>query len=168
MPRYSSLTYHTASDSIFIADPEAYALRDPGIRAPFFIFGDPPKAAEEANTLTNFYVLSNLHQLHCVNMIRMRYNQVVYDAEKVTPLSESPLNADWITHLEHCFEYLRLSITCGDYMVLESDSPPGSPEDYWKDGLSWGVVHSCIDWDRLIGFQTQQVVAYNKTWSERS
>jgi hypothetical protein len=97
----------------------------------------------------------------------MRYNQVVYDAEKVTPLSESPLNADWITHLEHCFEYLRLSITCGDYMVLESDSPPGSPGDYWKDGLSWGVVHSCIDWGQLIEFQTQ-VVAYNKTWSERS
>ncbi|OMP89349.1 hypothetical protein BK809_0006073, partial [Diplodia seriata] len=106
-----------------------------------------------------------LHQLHCVNMIRKRYNTLVYSRDAVDPLADTPIDADWITHLEHCFEYLRLSITCGDYMVFETDSPPGSPEEYWKDGLSWGVVHSCMDWERLMVFQEEQVALYNSTWS---
>lgn len=98
-------------------------------------------------------------------MIRMRYNALVYHPDTTDPLAKTPIDEDWITHLEHCFEYLRLSVTCADYLTFESDSPPGSPEEYWKDGLSWGVVHSCVDWDALMGWQRRQVVAYNATWS---
>lgn len=97
-------------------------------------------------------------------MIRKRYNALVYDADNTQPLADTPIDRDWIDHLEHCFEYLRLSIQCGDFMTLESDSPPGSPREYWEDGLSWGVVHSCIDWDGLLEFQHHQVAAYNRTW----
>lgn len=154
------------SDSIYLSDPVSFGLQDAGIKAPFFIFNDPPERAKsDAGHINNFYVLNTLHQMHCVHMIRMRYNSLVYEANATHPLQDSPLDRDWITHLEHCFEYLRLSITCADYMTLESDSPPGSPDEYWKDGLSWGVVHSCIDWDALMEFQEQQVVAYNRTWS---
>ena len=109
-------------------------------------------------------MLNNLHQLHCVNMVRKRYNTLVY-TPGVNPLAKTPIDEDWITHLEHCFEYLRLSITCADYMVFETDSPPGSPEEYWKDGLSWGVVHSCVDWEGLMKFQAGQVALYNSTWA---
>lgn len=96
-------------------------------------------------------------------MARRRYNMLVY-SPGTDPLSGSPIDDDWITHLEHCFEYLRLSIVCADYMILESDSPVGSPEEYTKDGLGWGVVHSCIDWEGLMGFQREMVGEYNKTW----
>ncbi|KAL1634270.1 hypothetical protein SLS58_010743 [Diplodia intermedia] len=154
-----------ASDSIYLPDPARYDLADPGIRAPFFIFNEPPPAAKALDNVDNFFVLENLHQLHCVNMIRKRYNTLVYSPDPVDPLADTPIDADWITHLEHCFEYLRLSITCGDYMVFETDSPPGSPEEYWKDGLSWGVVHSCMDWERLMDFQEEQVALYNSTWT---
>ncbi|EKG22578.1 hypothetical protein MPH_00046 [Macrophomina phaseolina MS6] len=151
-------------DSIFLPDPESYGLKDPGIHAPFFIFTEPPASAAALDNINNFFVLNNLHQLHCVNMIRKRYNSLVYEPE-TNPLSGTPIDSDWITHLEHCFEYLRLSITCGDYMAFETDSPPGSPEEYWKDGLSWGVVHSCMDWDALMKWQERQVVLYNSTWN---
>jgi hypothetical protein len=104
-----------------------------------------------------------MHELHCVNMIRMRYNSLVY--HNADPLADTPIDKDWITHVEHCFEYLRLSITCADYMTLETDSPPGSPEEFWKEGLSWGVVHSCIDLEGLMRFQEDQLIAYNRTWS---
>lgn len=161
-----NLTAITGSDSIYLPDPSRYGLQDPGIHAPFFIFSEPPpSAASDAANINNFYVLNNLHQLHCVNMIRMRYNALVYHPDTTDPLAKTPIDEDWITHLEHCFEYLRLSVTCADYLTFESDSPPGSPEEYWKDGLSWGVVHSCVDWDALMGWQRRQVAAYNATWS---
>ncbi|KAF4546825.1 uncharacterized protein LTHEOB_13031 [Lasiodiplodia theobromae] len=155
----------SSSDSIYLEEPARYGLQDPGIHAPFFIFSEPPAAAADAANVNNFYVLNNLHQIHCVNMIRMRYNSLVYHRDATDPLARTPIDEDWIRHLEHCFEYLRLSITCADYLTFESDSPPGSPEEYWKDGLSWGVVHSCVDWDALMGWQRSQVVAYNATWS---
>lgn len=110
--------------------------------------------------------MNNLHELHCIHTIRLRYNDLVYDAANTTPLASNPLDMDWIDHMEHCFEYLRLSVTCGDYMTFETDSPPGSPREYWEDGLSWGVVHSCIDWDALMDWQHKMVVAYNQTWAE--
>ena len=97
-------------------------------------------------------------------MIRMRYNQLVYEGNTTHPLADTPLDKDWIEHVEHCIEYLRLSIMCADYMTMETDSPPGSPKEYWEGGLSWGVVHSCIDWDALIDFQGEQVKRYNATW----
>jgi len=117
---------------------------------------------------TNFYILSPLHQLHCVNMIRMRYNHLVYSrssSSPTDPLSGSPIDADWLTHIEHCFEYLRLSITCGDFFVLESDSPPGTPEPLTRDGLGWGVVHQCVDWDSLMSYQEEMVGVYNASWT---
>ncbi|EMF12709.1 uncharacterized protein SEPMUDRAFT_45138 [Sphaerulina musiva SO2202] len=152
-----------SQDSIYLSNPHAFNIQDAGIRAPFFTFIDPPPAAAKAPNLLNFYVLSNLHQLHCTHMIRTRYNELVYD--KIDPFKDTSFDRNWITHVEHCFEYLRLSITCGDNMVFESDSPPGSPKEFWEDGLSWGVVHSCMDWEGLMEWQEQQLVLYNSTWS---
>ncbi|KAK4209258.1 hypothetical protein QBC37DRAFT_294949 [Rhypophila decipiens] len=154
------------SDTIYLPDPAQYNQNESGILAPFFTFTKPPPSAASLPNLKNFYVLNSLHQLHCVHMARKRYNMLVYSSQEkpVNPLAETPIDKDWMIHLEHCFEYLRLSITCADYMILESDSPAGSPEEYTKDGLGWGVTHSCIDWDGLMKFQKAQVEAYNRTW----
>ncbi|KAL1617125.1 hypothetical protein SLS56_011128 [Neofusicoccum ribis] len=152
------------SDSIYVPDHGNYEnLKDPGIHAPFFIFNPGPASAQPLSN--DFYVLSNLHQLHCTNVIRQRYNMLVCKSGTFDPLAQTAVDEDWITHVEHCFEYLRLSIMCADYMVLEPDSPPGSPEEYAADGLGWGVVHKCIHWDKLIKYQEEQVRLYNSTWS---
>lgn len=156
---------HSGSDTIYLQDPSKYGLHDPGIRAPFFMFNTPPPSAASLPNLNNFYVLNTMHQLHCVNVARQRYNQLVYKG--INALSGSFVDNDWLEHLEHCFEYLRLSIVCADYMTLESDSPPGSPEEYTKGNLGWGVVHSCINWERLMEYQREMVAVYNGTWEGR-
>lgn len=66
-------------------------------------------------------------------------------------------------HVDHCFEYLRLSFTCGTFMVLEPDSPPGTPLALTVDGLGWGVTHQCINFERLLQYQEEQVQLYHQT-----
>ncbi|EME42005.1 hypothetical protein DOTSEDRAFT_134412 [Dothistroma septosporum NZE10] len=154
----------TDADSIYLPDPERYGMHDVGIKAPMFLFDPTPAAAAALPNLNNFYVLNTLHQLHCTNVIRRRYNKLVYDPS-ATPLAKNPTDEGWIEHVEHCIEYLRLSITCADYMTFESDSPPGSPPEFYEGGLAWGVVHSCVNWDRLMEFQRDQLQLYNSTWN---
>jgi hypothetical protein len=74
---------------------------------------------------------------------------------------------DWYIHVEHCIEYLRLGITCGDLLVVEADSPPGTPVELTKDGLGWGVTHYCIDFERLVMFQEDQKMLYNQSWQDK-
>ncbi|KAK3197451.1 hypothetical protein GRF29_216g230450 [Pseudopithomyces chartarum] len=56
------------SDSIYLPNPHQYDLQNPGIKAPFFLFNEPPPPAKTLPNINNFFVLNNLHQLHCVNM----------------------------------------------------------------------------------------------------
>jgi len=72
--------------------------------------------------------------------------------------SQHPSNAEIIEdHLEHCIEYLRLSIMCGDGLVVESNSPlgthPSLVADRWGKPLGWGTTRNCINWDNLISWQ---------------
>lgn len=48
-------------------------------------------------------------------------------------------------------------------MVLEPDSPPGTPLALTKDGLGWGVTHQCIDFEKLLHYQERQVEQYHQT-----
>jgi hypothetical protein len=75
----------------------------------------------------------------------------------------APDAEDWGIHVDHCIEYLRLGVTCGDFLIVEPDSPPGTPYELTVDGLGWGVIHSCIDFDRLLQFQKDQEVLYNQS-----
>ena len=79
------------------------------------------------------------------------------------PSPEDADFGDWLIHVDHCFEYLRLSITCGDFLVFEPDSPPGTPEALTVDNLGWGVTHSCINFDRLLEYQSHQAELYNQS-----
>jgi hypothetical protein len=66
-------------------------------------------------------------------------------------------------HVEHCIEYLRLSIMCSDSLVVEANSPPGSPpseiEDPWGNPLGWGITKHCINWENLQRWQRSQLEA---------
>lgn len=93
-------------------------------------------------------------------MIRKRYWHILKN--KYSP--DAADSADWLTHIDHCFEYLRLGVTCGDFLVVEPDSPPGTPPALTVDGLGWGVTHSCMNFDRLVEYQSYQLGLYNETW----
>ena len=93
------------------------------------------------------------------NTIRRRYWQLLEGAYSL----EDPDAEDWLIHVNHCFEYLRLGITCGDFLILESDSPPNTPAALTVDGLGWGVTHQCINFDRLLAFRRSQEALYNQT-----
>ena len=70
---------------------------------------------------------------------------------------------DWTEHVDHCFEYLRLSTTCGDLLVFEPDSPPGTPKELTASNLGWGVTHSCIDFEKLLAWQDRQAEEYRRS-----
>ncbi|KGO46258.1 Protein of unknown function DUF3328 [Penicillium expansum] len=131
----------SGGDSIWLQNPSDYGLAK-GISDPLNI----------DNTDERFYVLSNLHQLHCVNVVRRRFRH--YESQISQPVNESEaITAGWTEHTDHCFEYLRLSITCGDFLVMEPASPPGTAPELTAGGLGWGVVHECIDFDALRKWQ---------------
>ncbi|KAJ5189109.1 Protein of unknown function DUF3328 [Penicillium cf. griseofulvum] len=131
-------------DSVWLQNPSDYGLAR-GISDPF----------HEDDTDERFYLLSNLHQLHCLNVVRLRFRQ--YESQLSKPVNESESTvADWKEHTDHCFEYLRLSITCGDFLVMEPASPPGTPPELTAGGLGWGVVHECIDFDALRKWQAKK------------
>jgi hypothetical protein len=69
-------------------------------------------------------------------------------------------------HIEHCIEYLRQSIMCGDVLVVEPNSPPGSPrsevEDDWGNPLGWGITKQCINWQNLKDWQRKQHDAFKR------
>lgn len=146
--------------SIYLPNPEDYGLYDPGLQAPFFLFDTAPK--EALPLAKKFYALNNLHILHCTHNIRKQFNKALYFPEKFD-LANDEMQ---IIHIEHCFEYIRLSMMCADYMAFETDAPPGSPPEYTKGGVGWGVVHKCINWERLMQFQKDQVALYNSTWQK--
>lgn len=56
------------------------------------------------------------HNLHCVNAIRMKFNQNVYGGEpgmKHDDLPESLVGPNWeTTHYEHCLDRLRQAVMC--------------------------------------------------------
>ncbi|KAI2696656.1 hypothetical protein CBS147333_9560 [Penicillium roqueforti] len=131
----------SGGDSVWLQNPSDYGLSQ-GISDPLNM----------DNTDERFYVLSNLHQLHCVNVVRRRFRH--YESQTNQPVNESDaISAAWTEHTDHCFEYLRLSITCGDFLVLEPASPPGTAPELTAGGLGWGVIHECIDFDALRKWQ---------------
>ncbi|KAG0154605.1 hypothetical protein PDIDSM_173 [Penicillium digitatum] len=131
----------SGGDSVWLQNPSDYNL-DKGISDPL----------NTDNLDERFYVLSNLHQLHCVNVVRRRFRH--FESQISQPVNESEaITAGWTEHTDHCFEYLRLSITCGDFLVMEPASPPGTSPELTAGGLGWGVVHECIDFNALRKWQ---------------
>jgi Mycotoxin biosynthesis protein UstYa len=108
--------------------------------------------------------IADFHAPFIQNIVRRRYWSLMthgYDPE-------DPENEDWRIHVDHCIEYLRLGITCGDFLVVEPDSPPGTPVELTVDGLGWGVTHECINFERLLAWQKEQELLYVESWQNQS
>jgi len=133
------------SDAIWIGTPEAYGLGE-GMQPP----PQSLRPTDNSSVPSNFYDISSLHQVHCLSVVRKRYWVLLlegYDAN-------DPNNEEMESHVEHCIEYLRLSIACGDFLMVEPDSS------------GWGVAHECIDFEKLRDFQDAQEMLYIESWPE--
>ncbi|KAK0608984.1 Oxidase ustYa [Lasiodiplodia hormozganensis] len=142
-------------DAVWIENPQQWSLPE-GIVAPY----DHPNTPSPKPT--DFYVISILHQLHCLNMIRFQY----YQEKKRVDTSADPDAFKWKVHVEHCFEYLRQGISCGGDLVIEGSSPINVGKGHATSVTGWGVEHDCIDFDRLRQFQIEQEAKYNETWQQ--
>ncbi|KAK3681698.1 hypothetical protein B0T22DRAFT_300091 [Podospora appendiculata] len=140
-------------DAVWIENPSQWGLPQ-GILAPF----DHPNTPDPKPQ--DFYVISILHQLHCLNMIRFQY----YQEKNRADMSASPDAFKWKVHVEHCFEYLRVGISCGGDLIIEGNSPIKVGEGHATSVTGWGVEHDCINFERLREFQIEQEAKYNATW----
>ncbi|KAJ5547247.1 hypothetical protein N7494_004832 [Penicillium frequentans] len=99
-------------DAVWIEDPNRWGLPE-GIVAPF----DHPNDTDPRQH--DFYVISILHQLHCLNMVRFQF----WQARDGVNLDTEHDAAKWNVHVLHCFEYLRQAISCGGDLIIEGSSP---------------------------------------------
>ncbi|KAH7021012.1 uncharacterized protein B0I36DRAFT_333608 [Microdochium trichocladiopsis] len=143
-------------DAVWIENPKQWGLGE-GIVAPYDHPNTPVPKPQD------FYVISILHQLHCLNMIRFQYYQEKdHRSHKVTEDQETSFK--WKVHVEHCFEYLRQGISCGGDLIIEGNSPIKVGQGHATSVTGWGVEHDCIDFDLLRRFQIEQEAKYNLTW----
>jgi len=96
-------------------------------------------------------------------MVRYQYWQHVE--------GKAPFDPDrdlWVVHVEHCFEYLRQSISCGGDLVIEGKTPLfGASSRKASTVTGWGFEHDCINFERLRDFQIEQERQYNLTWQNK-
>ncbi|KAL1627243.1 hypothetical protein SLS56_006482 [Neofusicoccum ribis] len=140
-------------DAVWLENPSQWGLPE-GIVAPY----DHPNTPDPKPQ--DFYVISILHQLHCLNMVRFQY----FQEKNRVDTSADPDAFKWKVHVEHCFEYLRQGISCGGDLIIEGNSPIKVGKGHATSVTGWGVEHECIDFDRLRRFQIDQEAKYNQTW----
>ncbi|EHK26507.1 uncharacterized protein TRIVIDRAFT_111968 [Trichoderma virens Gv29-8] len=142
-------------DALYIGNPKKYGLME-GIGPPFHHENMAHPVPRK------FYVVSLLHQMHCLNIVRFHYWQVKQGHPTVSEYSE----ASWDAHVDHCFEYLRQSISCGAGFSLEGHSPLIVEGEVGEASTvtGWGIEHNCINFEVLRAFQIEQERVYNTTW----
>lgn len=97
------------------------------------------------------------------NIIRFHYFQVDTGVPRYVHYSKEA----WGAHMEHCFEYLRLSISCGSPFTVEGSSPLADPRGHGliaSTVTGWGIEHDCINYEAMRTFQINQEKQYNQTW----
>ncbi|KAL1617124.1 hypothetical protein SLS56_011127 [Neofusicoccum ribis] len=142
-----------AHDAVWIENPQQYGF-DQGILAPFDHPNTPNPKPQD------FYVISILHQLHCLNMVRFQY----YKEVNTNDTSRQNDAHMWKLHVEHCWEYLRQAISCGGDLIIEGNSPIKVGKGHATSVTGWGVEHDCINIEALWDFQIGQEEKYNLTW----
>ncbi|KAM7215687.1 protein of unknown function (DUF3328) domain containing protein [Rhypophila decipiens] len=146
-------------DAVWIENPSQWGLPE-GIVAPY----DHPNTPDPKPQ--DFYVISILHQLHCLNMVRFQYYQEKNKnrIDTSSPKAEPEESFKWKVHVEHCFEYLRQGISCGGDLIIEGNSPIKVGKGHATSVTGWGVEHDCINFELLRKFQIEQEGRYNQTW----
>jgi hypothetical protein len=97
-------------------------------------------------------------------MIRVRY--FINSLNLTDPTPDYSKNK-WEIHVEHCFEYLRQSISCGSLFAIEGETPlvAEGEEGLASTVTGWGVEHDCFNFEALRVFQIEQERKYNTTWT---
>lgn len=88
------------------------------------------------------YSVSMYHQLHC--LARLRKMQWILIDGLVTgeeTIARSFVGREDMSHVQHCFDYLRQGILCAGDMTLEWPRQDGPSSGVAVDG--WGVPHQC-------------------------
>lgn len=93
-------------------------------------------------------------------MVRFQY----YQEKNRVDTSADPDAFKWKVHVDHCFEYLRLGISCGGDLIIEGNSPIKVGKGHATSVTDWGVDHDCINFELLREFQIEQEAKYNLTW----
>ncbi|KAI0716698.1 hypothetical protein C8Q76DRAFT_794959 [Earliella scabrosa] len=81
------------------------------------------------------FLVSMLHQLHCLDVIRVGFliNRT-----------------DDAVHVQHCLRYMLQIVLCQADTTLERDEPGKLDDGTWEHGASGvGAVHRCRDWTVL-------------------
>ncbi|KAF2805005.1 uncharacterized protein BDZ99DRAFT_425255 [Mytilinidion resinicola] len=97
---------------------------------------------------TNMTVLTTSmpHQLHCLYNILAVYSAITSENPRELPTAMT-------FHLQHCFEYLRLSIMCCGDVALEG-AETTFPEGFMgSDG--WDALHVCKDYGQIYEYLDQ-------------
>ncbi|ORY18127.1 hypothetical protein BCR34DRAFT_470435, partial [Clohesyomyces aquaticus] len=118
-----------------------------------FAYKDLPTPIHDYTNMTVF-TTSMPHQLHCL------YNILeVYSA--LTSANPHHVPTSMTFHLQHCFEYLRLSIMCCGDVALEGAQttfPEGFPG---SDG--WDAKHVCRDYGEIYAYLDEKR-ANDRVW----
>ncbi|KAL6797258.1 hypothetical protein GGI42DRAFT_330393 [Trichoderma sp. SZMC 28013] len=95
------------------------------------------------------YSVAVFHQLHCLYIIMDMYNNLTIPGSAMN--TDATYNAglsisdDANGHVQHCFRYLRQSITCCGDTTLEGKIPNSNIDG--TDGT--GAVHVCKDYEAI-------------------
>ncbi|TRX87838.1 hypothetical protein FHL15_011256 [Xylaria flabelliformis] len=127
-----------AHDALYLENPEKYGLIEGA--------GPPFKHENMAHP----------------NLVRFHYWQVKGGRPIVGGYSE----ASWDAHMDHCFDYLRQAISCGNGFTIEGHTPLIVKGEHGEASTvtGWGVEHNCINFEALRAFQIEQERRYNMTW----
>ncbi|OTA60729.1 hypothetical protein K449DRAFT_423275 [Hypoxylon sp. EC38] len=159
----SHLLYRPVTDPPYVGDPspEIDAAWE-NLMGAVDVFVTPDEQKELGHDLwldpdTGLHVglLSVMHDLHCVNMIRMSAYPEYY------PKMKHPTTK---IHIEHCLDALRLSIMCTGDMVLiptkDSDSRPFE--------AVFETVHACRDFSAIRDWSNERGSADPEKYPENA
>ncbi|PTB43049.1 hypothetical protein M441DRAFT_454983 [Trichoderma asperellum CBS 433.97] len=105
------------------------------------------------------YSIAVFHQLHCLYIVMDMYNNLLDPtSEYRTDPEKSDIHSGAQEHVQHCFRYLRQSVTCCGDTTLEGHIP-NSPLN-GTDGT--GAVHVCKNFDAIRSWAENKRVVDDK------
>ncbi|KAK5732120.1 hypothetical protein LTR17_010828 [Elasticomyces elasticus] len=90
------------------------------------------------------YMVSGLHQLHCLSTIMDSYAQ----------LRQGKDQTELGYHIAHCFDYLRQGIICAGDSTLEGNNSMKYP----GVEIPWGTSHRCADWGAILEWADERTI----------
>lgn len=103
--------------------------------------------SNSSSTEVHRFALSAFHQLHCLKALQTSILHLATAGNKALPQNVA---LSQIKHANHCFDYLRHSITCAGDMTLEVPKSGGEMLPMWA-----GATHVCRNWGEVAGWQAE-------------